>query len=308
MEPKKIVITGITGFIGSHMAEEFLKRNYEVIGLKRPTSDCWRCNNFLQKITWINTEDNFIDKIVALKPAVVLHCAWDGAAAAKREDSNVQKENLLFLKQILTLVEKLKVEKFIGLGSQAEYGYLDKPVNENAALKPVSEYGKVKVMACDEVQLISDHHGINWYWLRLFSFYGPREAENWFIPSIINSLISASKEIKLSAGTQQYAYLYVKDLVNYVVKLIEENEVPKGIYNLSGSRAVELKQIVLAIKKQFKNSTTELQFGALPPRENQSVYLKGAMDKYHKNIGKIKTTPFSSGIRETIAYYKSKAI
>lgn len=308
MQPKKIVITGITGFIGSHMAEEFLKNNYEVIGLKRASSDCWRCNNFLEEITWINTEDNFIDKIVALKPAVVLHCAWDGAAAANRDDVNIQKENLLFLQKILTLVAKLKVEKFIALGSQEEYGYLDKTVNENTELKPVSEYGIAKVQACDEVKGFCDQHGIIWYWMRLFSFYGSREAENWFIPYIITSFLEDNKELKLSTGTQQYAYLYIKDLANYLVKLIEVKNVPKGIYNISGSKAVELKKIVLAMKKQLKNSTTELQFGALPARKNHSVYLKGDMNKYHKNIGKIKTTPFSSGIRETIAYYKSKAI
>lgn len=308
MKSKKVLITGITGFIGSHIAEALLQNKFDVIGLKREKSDCWRCGDFVHKISWVNIEENFIEKIIALKPDIIIHCAWDGAAADKREDIIVQQENLIFLNKILDLASRSKVEKFIGLGSQAEYGYLSKSVTESAKIKPASEYGKAKVRASENVKIYCEEHKINWYWLRLFSFYGPKEAKSWFIPHIITSLVGNNKEIKLSSGTQKYAYLYIADLAKYIVTLIEKKDIPNGIYNISGSRAVELKKIVLAIKKQFKNSTSELQFGVLATRKNQSIYLKGEMVKYHKNIGKIKKTSFSVGLKETIEYYKSKEI
>ena len=308
MKSKKVLITGITGFIGSHVAEALLQNKFDVIGLKREKSDCWRCGDFVHKISWVNTEENYIEKIIALKPDIIIHCAWDGAAADKREDIIVQQENLIFLNKILDLASRSKVEKFIGLGSQAEYGYLSKSVTESAKIKPASEYGKSKVRASENVKIYCEEHKINWYWLRLFSFYGPKEAKSWFIPHIITSLVANNKEIKLSSGIQKYAYLYIADLTKYIITLIEKKDIPNGIYNISGSRAVELKKIVLTIKKQFKNSTSELQFGVLATRKNQSIYLKGEMVKYHKNIGKIKKTSFSVGLKETIEYYKSKEI
>lgn len=304
MKPSKILITGITGFIGSHIATALLEYNCEVIGLKRKKSDCWRCVDFINKITWVNTEDNYIEIIAALKPTIIIHCAWEGAGADKREDSNTQQENIVFLNSILQITCKVRIEKFIGLGSQAEYGFLNKPVDENAVLVPCSEYGKTKVMASQNVKSHCEDHSIDWYWLRLFSFYGPKEAPNWFIPYVITALIDKNKEIRLSACTQNYAYLYIADLVKYIIRLIEKEAVPCGIYNISGLRAIELKEIVLKIKKQFKNSTSVLQFGILPMRENQSVYLKGIMEKYHKNVGKVISTPFGIGIKETINYFK----
>ena len=215
MKPKKVLITGITGFIGSHVAEALIQNKFDVIGLKREKSDCWRCGDFVHKISWVNTEENYIEKIIALKPDIIIHCAWDGAAADKREDIIVQQENLIFLNKILDLASRSKVEKFIGLGSQAEYGYLSKSVIESAKIKPASEYGKAKVRASENVKIYCEEHKINWYWLRLFSFYGPKEAKNWFIPHIITSLVGNSKEIKLSSGTQKYAYLYITDLTKF---------------------------------------------------------------------------------------------
>jgi nucleoside-diphosphate-sugar epimerase len=306
MNQKKILVTGITGFIGSHIAEALLQVNYDVIGLIRRNSDCWRCVDSMNKITWVNTEDNYIEKLIALKPDIIIHCAWEGAAAEKREDIHIQTENVLFLQTILDLAVKLKVEKFIGLGSQAEYGFLSKPVKENAKLNPDSEYGKAKALASENVRFFCEPQEINWFWLRLFSFYGPKEATNWFIPHIITSFASNNEEIKLSAGTQKYAYLYIKDLVKYLIKLVETKDVQSGIFNISGTRAVELRQIVLDIKKQFETSTTDLQFGAVPSRENQSKILRGVMSKFHKNVGKINRTSFSVGLKETIKYYQNK--
>lgn len=306
MKPSAILITGITGFIGSHIAETLLQGKYKVIGLKRKTSDCWRCENFINRVTWVNVEDDYTEIIATLKPAIIIHCAWEGAVAGKREDADVQQENLVFLNKILELSARLKIEKFIGLGSQAEYGFLNKPVAETAAPQPNSEYGKAKVRASEKVKQYCSNHTINWYWLRLFSFYGPKEASNWFIPFIITSFINGSKEIQLSECSQKYAYLYIADLTKYIVKLVEKENAPPGIYNISGERAVELKKIVLDIQKQFNDSGPVLMFGALPLRENQSVFLKGLMAKYHENVGEVKTTSFDIGIKETIQYYKAK--
>ena len=151
MNTKKILITGITGFIGSHIAEELLRKKFEIIGLKRKNSDCWRCEDIIDKIMWIDVDDFFVKKIVALKPDIIVHCAWNGAGAEDRNNPEVQKENLDFLNAILEIAGKLKIDKLIGLGSQAEYGFLNKAVSENNLIAPDTEYGKTKVAASKNI-------------------------------------------------------------------------------------------------------------------------------------------------------------
>lgn len=306
MNTKRILITGITGFIGFHIAEALLKKNFEVIGLKRKQSDCWRCDPIINKIIWVDIDEKLDEKIVILNPNIIIHCAWNGAGADKRNDTEIQNENLDFLNTILEIAGKLKVEKFIGLGSQAEYGYLNKAVSESDEVKPDTAYGKAKVKASKKVEMFCSKLSINWYWLRLFSFYGSKETTNWFIPFIINSFITNKKTIPLSPCTQKYAYLYIDDLVKYIIKLLEKHKPAAGIYHISGSKAISLKEVVLNIKNNFKKSDCELDFGAYPARQNQSIVLKGNMSKYHKNIGVIKKTEFDEGIKKTIEYYKSE--
>ena len=49
-----VLLTGATGFLGSYIAEEFVNNGIEVIALKRKKSDCWRCENFTDKIQWVD--------------------------------------------------------------------------------------------------------------------------------------------------------------------------------------------------------------------------------------------------------------
>ena len=55
---KTVLITGITGFLGCHIAENLINDNYIVIGLKRQQSNIWRCDSFKDKIIWIDIDDN----------------------------------------------------------------------------------------------------------------------------------------------------------------------------------------------------------------------------------------------------------
>jgi nucleoside-diphosphate-sugar epimerase len=124
-----ILITGITGFLGSHIAAQLVSENYFVIGLKRKDSNTWRCEDFSKSIHWVDIDENVEIEINKLQPAVFIHCAWGGAEAHLRDDESVQYENLIFLRKILSMASNSKNARFIALGSQAEYGFLNKVVD-----------------------------------------------------------------------------------------------------------------------------------------------------------------------------------
>ena len=95
---KRILITGISGFLGSQIAKQLILQGHELIALKRPSSVLWRCEDFLNKITWISIEDsNWLTIIIELHPQIIIHSAWSGVSATDRDDWEIQFSNIDFM-------------------------------------------------------------------------------------------------------------------------------------------------------------------------------------------------------------------
>jgi nucleoside-diphosphate-sugar epimerase len=303
---KKVLLTGISGFLGAAIAQTLLLNKFSVIGLKRTTSDLWRCQEFSKEIEWIewDVQDLWKEQIIALQPAIIIHGAWSGVIAKDRNSLPIQVKNLKLVADLLEIAEKSKSSCFIGLGSQAEYGILNKVVNENEVTSPVNAYGITKTVASTLVQKFCDLHHINWYWLRIFSVFGEKESATWFIPFVIRNLIFNEKEINLSSCTQNYAYLFVNDLAAHIGEILKKLPQP-GVYNVSAREAKSLKEIVEDIKQLTGNNITQLNFGVIPKRENQSELIEGCMKKFHANVGVINNTDWQQSLEKTIDYYRN---
>ena len=95
----KILITGITGFIGSQIAELLVQNNFKVIGLKRSHSDIWRCEEIKEKIIWVDVDcdDDYKKHLENLGFETLIHCAWIGVESNERGMWDLQLKNLTFL-------------------------------------------------------------------------------------------------------------------------------------------------------------------------------------------------------------------
>jgi nucleoside-diphosphate-sugar epimerase len=282
----KVLLTGATGFLGSHIAEHLVCNNIEVIALKREQSDFWRCKAFFDKIEWIDIDSLGIwrEDVMRKSPTIIIHSAWIGVEAEERGDLKIQTENLNFLVDLLELGKHLNVKKFIGLGSQAEYGLLNKIVSEDEMTNPNSMYGAVKVASQQIVKTFCELNQINWIWLRLFSFVGERENNKWLIPSLFNAILNC-KSIDMSPGEQKYSYMYVRDFAKIVLKIIS-SKISSGIYNLSTESSISIKKMASIIEK-YTSKQPQLNWGVLPYRAGQSMLLQGNINKLKKEIGEI---------------------
>lgn len=296
----KVLLTGITGFLGSHIAENLLNGGMQVIGLKRVTSDTWRCKDFHDKITWINMEPGYQEEIASLMPDIIIHCAWIGVEAADRDNWITQVRNIDFLMALLEISKNVKLNKFIFLGSQAEYGYIDQKVAEDFVPSATSAYGAVKLACCEIIKTFSVMNDIEWIWLRLFSVFGEKENKNWLIPSVLEKMKHES-QMDFTGGEQKYAYLYVKDFSQIIRKLIERKITP-GIYNISSNDLRSLKSVIEEIRL-LVNPDFNLNFGALPYRPNQPMHVEGDISKLTREIGEISFTNFNVALSLIVAHY-----
>jgi nucleoside-diphosphate-sugar epimerase len=306
---KVILITGVTGFIGCHLAELLLMDNYKIIATKRTNSSLKNCAEFQDKIEWINVdEENWKQEIITSQPHIVIHAAWIGVTASERDDRELQSTNVSFLEDVFFVAKYSGAQKFIALGSQAEYGFVDTVVKEDQLLKPTSAYGAVKVICSQLVRSFCHKNKIQWYWLRIFSVFGEKEGPGWLIPNVIKAIDSKEKvKMEFSPGDQQYAYLYIKDCAEALKKVISHPEDASGFYNLSSYKVESLKYIITLIRNKMDKSFV-LEFGVLPYRKDQSMLLAGDMKLYNSTFGNLHQVPLGDGLDNTINYYTSKVL
>jgi nucleoside-diphosphate-sugar epimerase len=304
---KTILLTGISGFLGSHIAEELIKQGFSVVGLKRSSSNLWRCNSFYDQIKWINC-NNLSDvesEIIKCKPEILIHAAWNGVKAIDRDDWTEQEKNLTFLVSLFEVVKKAGISKIIAIGSQAEYGVFDGIVDENYHCNPNSAYGATKLCASTLLKAYAENNKVDWYWIRIFSVFGPREDKNWLIPATINNLLD-KKEMALTPCDQNYDYLYTKDFALGILSIINCPLSRSGIYNMSSGTSIKIKDILAFLENKLSPQQKLLQMGALSYRPNQVMNMQGNSDLFFKSFSFKPTYTIFEGLEETVNYFISR--
>ncbi|NIJ51574.1 NAD-dependent epimerase/dehydratase family protein [Dyadobacter arcticus] len=303
MPNHKIFLTGASGFIGSHLAEFFIGQGFQLMGLKRHTSDLWRCEEFADQITWI-TEETLEENLLTFKPDIIIHLAWSGISASDRENWHLQFSNLQLIIDLTRIGKLISVKKFVAFGSQAEYGNIEGRVDETIHPIPKNAYAVAKLAAQKTVEIFCEQNDIQWYWLRIYSVFGPKEDKKWFVPMIIDHLLN-DLPCNLTRCEQQYDYLYVKDLAKMVLTVINSNDNHSGVYNLSSNQSRSLRSLITEIN-DIIGSKSVLSFGALPYRQNQSMHIEGNSDLYNHVFGAFTGYDMRASLIETIDYYRGE--
>ncbi len=301
----RVLLTGGTGFIGSHLAGTLSEKGHQLLLTRRSSSPTGNCSSFQDRVSWIDTEDGkWVNQACNFNPEIIIHAAWNGVTATDRDNRESQLSNIDLMNQLLYITEKCSSKKLIALGSQAEYGLFSTPVTETVPANPISNYGMVKLAVLHQLSSFCQLRNISWYWLRIFSIIGEHERESWFIPSLITTILSGKKEMDLTPGEQEYAYLYVDDLTEAVSRMIEQ-EGASGIYNLSSSRPLKLKYVAETIKNNL-NPDFKLNFGAVAYRENQPLFVAGNSEKFIREYGAFEHYPFEEAVKRVISHFKTK--
>ena len=296
----RVFITGGTGFIGSYLVKELLRDGHEVLCLKRTTSNLYRLEDFNSDIEWINTTEEWKSRFKEFKPSVVFNLAWDGVSAAERVLWGKQVGNILFQQTLLDLALETGVKKFVGTGSQSEYGAFEGTIDETFPANPKTAYAATKLACLDILRSFCEINSIEWYWFRVFPQFGPYESTTWLIPSLIKAMCT-DDHIDMTPGEQQLPYLYVGECARAIASPVHsDNE--SGIYNICANNPQPLKSLVTKIRNKV-NPKFKLNFGALPYRYGQSMYMCGDIKKLSEHLYQIDTSTFDIRLEETIDYY-----
>lgn len=299
----KAFVTGASGFIGSYLVKALVDDGHEVLCLKRPTSYLEGLDVYVDKVRWVENIEDWKASFRAFKPFIIYNLAWNGVAAADRIVWEKQVSNVAMQQELLDLALETGCKKFVGTGSQSEYGDFENKIDENYPVNPKTAYAAVKASSLIIMKSFCEINNIDWYWFRLFPLFGPHEADRWLIPSLIKNIMTQD-HMDLTPGEQKLAYLYVGECAKAIEMAINV-EGKSGVYNICSDNPTPLKTLVTKIKDKV-NPNFQLNFGALPYRYGQCMYMEGDTSALRKNIYNLNTSDFEKRLEETIEYYLNK--
>ncbi len=291
---KTILLTGATGFLGSHIAERLVQEGFRVIILKRSYSDIWRIKHIVKKLICYDVDKVSLDlPFKDHRIDVVIHTATK-YGKGKESISEVVEANLCFPIKLLETASNFGVESFLNTDTFFKVSY-----------KYLNHYSLSKKQFVEWLKIFSKDLKV--FNLKLEHLYGEKDDMTKFVPWIIISLLKGCDKIKLTEGRQKRDFIYVKDVVDVYFKILSLlDRFDKGFYEyeIGSGRSIEIREFIKLLKKLTDNDKTVLLFGALPYRENEIMDSKANINKIKKEIGWIPKTSLKEGLLKTINWYK----
>ena len=296
-----IVMTGATSFIGSNVLRMLLEEQENKVWVViRPNSKNTNKIPAHKNISIVELDMSEIEKLhnyVQEKIDVFFHFAWEGVRAPYRDDDEIQNKNYVATLKAMEVCNRLHGRKFIGCGSQAEYGYMEGVIDEDYSCKPNTEYGKAKLKSYTDLSLYAKNHNIEFIWARIFSVFGPGDYSGSLIMSCIDKM-SKNQNIQLTECKQDWDFVYIDEVAKVFV-LFAKEKCRSGVYNIASGNHRVLKEYVQEIKN-IMNSDSMLEFGAIPYPGSGMVSFVPDISKLRKELNWKSMITFEEGINKIL--------
>ena len=272
----KILVTGATGFIGTHLINYIgSKTKFEIIATSRDKQKAANFNWF-SKIKYIPYDISHSKNINLLeyfgKPDRVIHLAWNGLPNYNNPNhiENNLIDNYKFIKNLLTN----GLKEITVIGTCFEYGLVEGCLSEDLHTNPSNSYAIAKDSLRKFVQELKREFEFNYKWIRLFYMYGEGQSKGSLISLLDQAIESGEIEFNMSGGEQQRDYLHINEVVSNIFDIAIQNEVDNQIINCCSGKPVKIKDFVNDYLKE-KNYSMKLNLGYFPYSEHEPMSFWG---------------------------------
>lgn len=294
---KKIIITGATSMIGTALTEAAVREGTEVYAIVRPNTNRQGriISSPLVHVVYGTLEK--MDEIEGLPSNcnVFYHFAWAGTVKATRDNPEIHEKNIKYTLDAVNLAKKSGCHRFVGAGSQAEYGSVYDRIDENTKYAPATSYGIAKLSAGIMSRKLCEKYDIDHVWGRVFSIYGPHDNDGTMLEYALRCW-NNGKIAKFSSGLQSWNYLYETDAGEMFYR-IGCDVIPAGNYFIASHESMTLKQYIEIMRRCYGA-------GAYCEFADSSVTLSGLDVDMQRTLNTLKYTPkvsFEEGIGNMIA-------
>jgi len=261
----KILVTGATGFIGSHLIRELLKNeSNQVIATSRSIGKAEKFDWFPKVIYFeydFNNSTNedlygFFDK-----PDQLIHLAWENLSNVK---DLVHIEVMLF--NHYKFVKNLVVgglKDVIVTGSCFEYGMVEGCLSEDLNTKPSNSYAIAKDTLREFIVELKKSFSFTYKWIRVFYVYGEGQSKTSLMYLLDKAIKDKDKEFNMSGGKQLRDFLYIDDVVKNICLISNQNIYVNQAINCCSGKPISVKDLVEGYLKE-KGYSMKLNLGYYP--------------------------------------------
>lgn len=290
----KIIVTGVTGCVGSAIVRRALAKGMEVTCIVHQGSK--RLSN-LPKDEHISIVECNLSDYASLQLEgeydAFIHMSWEKTFGASRDDAEVQTRNIQYTLDACRLAKRCGCMLFVGAGSQAEYGVQSVDLSPDLPVNPESGYGIAKFAAGKLSAMFCKNVGIRHNWVRILSVYGPNDGENTLISYVIREL-KGGRSPELTKCEQIWDYLYADDAADAILAIVENGKDGK-VYPLGSGKGRKLSEYIEDIRNII-NPSALIKFGAKDYYPHQPMHLVAEIRELKTDTGWSPKFSFVEGI------------
>ena len=298
---KRLLITGATGFIGTHCLPLLTTNGYEVHAVTKNSSVEDSDTN---QVNWHRVDlldQSQIQRLIAhVQPTHLLHFAW----YATPRKYLTSPENVRWVQASLALLQAFAEnggQRVVMAGTCAEYdwkyGYCSEEITP---LIPATLYGTCKHSVQMIMRTYAEQRGLSSAWGRIFFLYGPHEHRDRLISYVIRSLL-LGEIAHCSHGRQLRDFLYVKDVASAFVALLDS--VVIGPVNIASGQPTKLLDVIYAIA-DLLNRRELIQLNSISTPPDEPPLIVADIHKLSNEVRWLPEFDFKEGLTQTIEWWR----
>jgi nucleoside-diphosphate-sugar epimerase len=278
------LVTGVGGFIGSHLAERLVREGHTVAGVDcfvpyypRPTKEA--------NLAWLRTQSTFSFRELDLRTApieplledveVIFHeAAMPGLLASWTDFDLYVNCNIQATQRLLEAARHIELRRFVHVSTSSVYGR-NAVTDETGELRPISPYGVTKLAAERLALAYNDVFGLPAVVLRYFSVYGPRQRPDMGYHIFIERILNEEPIVIYGDGEQTRGNTFITDCVDATLLAAQHGQ-PGETYNVGGGEAHSVNWVLSTLQELCGR---EARLSHAPGRAGDQAHTFANIDK-----------------------------
>jgi nucleoside-diphosphate-sugar epimerase len=310
MKKEKILITGASGFIGSHLTRSFQNQAEVYIAQRKGSSlESWR-NIGLHDVKYIDVDSLRKGTIHFTSTGedipqfdCVYHLAAPSTLSAAENENNLVDGGIAFTLNMISFCARYKAKKLVIAGSSHEYGdHGCKPLTETMGLQPVHMYGAMKAAITTLSLVYAQQLNVPLHIARFFTVYGPADKPKNVIPSMIEATYT-EVPLDLTPGEQIRDYVYIDDVIEGLHCLKNSSQPTGSIFNFGTGIGTSLLDVADILIQKEKVDPALFRFDVRPYYDKEVMYMVGNPSKAKKQLKWSAKVSLEEGLHLTYQWY-----
>ena len=302
---RRVLVTGASGFVGSHVLQPLAARGFEVHALSRRGSPP---DLHLPGVHWHAAD--ILDPIARggvlrdVAPSHLVHAAWSLEPGRYAQAP----ENLDWVAASIDLARRFEAGgggRLLTIGSCFEYEHGRQSVlDERSPLRPATVYGAAKLALQLATDALADATGLSVAWARLFYLYGPREDRRRLVGDIASALLEG-REVATGEGRIRRDYMFVADAGDALAALLD-SEV-SGPVNVATGSAPPVRELVELVAAAIGRPEL-VRYGARAAAPDEPPEIRADVTRLREEVGWFGITPREIGVARTVDWWRAQLV